>query len=102
MILSWFRYYKRCSGFARAAIEVMGYSVRTAEWRYTEWFKYDGVANATDMNSTVAASCGWLTRGAAGLSLGGGSGDARFVANLCRGACGGRPGCPMVTCTPSL
>jgi hypothetical protein len=31
--------------FPRNATQLMGYSVRTAEWRYTAWFRFDG-ANA--------------------------------------------------------
>ena len=45
-------YYTRCSGTARDQIQVMGYSVRTQAWRFTEWFRYDG--NRTDFDATVA------------------------------------------------
>eukprot|EP00041_Stephanoeca_diplocostata_P011094 m.180088 g.180088 ORF g.180088 m.180088 type:complete len:86 (-) comp18409_c0_seq2:90-347(-) len=33
-------------------MQVMGYSIRTATYRYTEWFRYNG--SVADMNQTVA------------------------------------------------
>ena len=30
------------------------YSVRTYNWRYTEWFKFDGNTSKTDFNVTIA------------------------------------------------
>ena len=36
-------YYSRCSGLPREEIQVMGYSARTADYRYTEWCVCTGV-----------------------------------------------------------
>ena len=47
-------YYKRCSGEAREMIQVMGYSVRTEDFRYTEWFTYNGGTLKPEYNDTVA------------------------------------------------
>jgi len=35
-------------------MQVMGYSVRSAQWRYTEWFKFDGSSSKADFNQTLA------------------------------------------------
>lgn len=45
-------YYQRCSGQDRDQIQVMGYSVRTENFRYTEWFSYNG--SSVDFSKTVA------------------------------------------------
>ena len=47
-------YYKRCSGDVREAIQVLGYSVRSADWRYTEWFAFDGESSKANMGETIA------------------------------------------------
>ena len=38
-------YYTRCSGEDRDQIQVMGYSARTADYRYTEWFAWNGTSD---------------------------------------------------------
>lgn len=48
------RYYKRCSGDPRESIEVMGYAVRTPNYRYVEWFSYNTTALQPLFNDTVA------------------------------------------------
>jgi len=35
-------YHPNCEGVEAKDIGVMGYSVRTDQWRYTEWFKWNG------------------------------------------------------------
>jgi len=47
-------YYKRCSGTERNKFQVMGYSVRTSRWRYTEWFKFNTTTLKADFNRTIA------------------------------------------------
>lgn len=47
-------YYTRCSGENRDEIQVMGYSVRTPTYRYTEWFVMDDTSGKANMNLTVA------------------------------------------------
>ena len=39
---------------ARNATEIMGYSVRDAEWRYTCWFKFDGASVSVLTHEVIA------------------------------------------------
>ena len=47
-------YYARCSNLKREDIEVMGYSVRTAKWRFTEWFAFNGTQLKANFSQTLA------------------------------------------------
>jgi arylsulfatase A-like enzyme len=47
-------YYSRCSGSDRSQIEVMGYSIRTTNFRFTEWFDFNTTALRPDFSNTVA------------------------------------------------
>merc|ERR1712012_419416 len=38
----------RCTSVEKENIAYMGYSIRTAEWRYTEWAKWDGATLQPD------------------------------------------------------
>jgi arylsulfatase A-like enzyme len=46
--------YKRCSGDPMESIQAMGYSARTQDWRYTEWFAFDNATSKADMSVTLA------------------------------------------------
>merc|ERR1711948_175796 len=49
-------YYQRCSGniLKSSAFQAMGYSARTQQWRYTEWFQFDYNTSTTNFNKTIA------------------------------------------------
>ena len=49
-------YYQRCSGQELDTITAMGYSVRTQDWRYTEWFPFNDTTLLADMGpgTTIA------------------------------------------------
>jgi len=42
-----------CESVEASRIEVMGYSVRERDWRYTEWFSWDGSKLKADWTKTV-------------------------------------------------
>merc|ERR1712113_559651 len=48
-------YYQLCVGVDRKQIQVMGYSVRSRDWRYIEWFQFDTETLKADFNVTVAS-----------------------------------------------
>jgi arylsulfatase A-like enzyme len=43
-----FTHMARCAGVERTDFAYMGYSVRTSQWRYTEWAKWNGKTLAPD------------------------------------------------------
>ena len=43
-----------CFKVARTEIDFIGYSVRSAQWRYTEWLHFDGVKLHGDFGRKVA------------------------------------------------
>ena len=47
--------YQRCSGdvLHSDAFQAMGYSVRSQDWRYTEWFHFNHSTAKTDFNTTL-------------------------------------------------
>jgi hypothetical protein len=47
-------YYQRCSGQALDTLSTMGYSVRTQNWRYTEWFPFNDTSLLPEMGTTIA------------------------------------------------
>ena len=43
-----------CDGINRRDIQVMGYTLRTAEWRYTKWLSWNGTAMAAEWDDPGA------------------------------------------------
>ena len=48
-------FYTRCSSdvLHSAAFQAMGYSVRSSDWRYTEWFKFNYTSARAEMDSSL-------------------------------------------------
>ena len=47
-------YYQRCSGQALDTLTSMGYSIRTPDYRYTEWFVFNDTSLLAEMGHTIA------------------------------------------------
>merc|ERR1719421_1185418 len=50
------RYSNPCMRVDPKYFEVMGYSLRTKEWRYTEWRRWDGESKRADWSSAGLSS----------------------------------------------
>ena len=51
-----------CGGVNRSAFDVMGFSVRADDWRYTEWLPWDKAAQRADWAHAAAAGGAPLAR----------------------------------------